>query len=249
MVAPLDDDLAVGLEDVLVEDVLEAPVHPVGPQVAHEVADQLVREEVFPRAIGHGGQARLHEGPAEHDAVEVARVGGHHHQGAPLGQGAQVGQGPLHADARRQILEGREAVAQVGGAEEGREPDGQHPGGEAIDPAVEVTDHIRHIPGRQALHLVAELAGVHLADAPRELLPGGEALGLAARAALEAVDLLDGGVVEDELVAAEGIPLGVPAELLDDAGDDLLLEVGAVGVEVEERGLHGATLHRSARAT
>ena len=86
VVAALDEHARVGLEHVLVEAVLEAPVDAVRAEVVHEEREHRVGEEVLAGAVGGGRQARALEREAEDDRVEVRQVRRHEDEGALLGQ-------------------------------------------------------------------------------------------------------------------------------------------------------------------
>ncbi|MNS84965.1 hypothetical protein D3C72_1188110 [compost metagenome] len=99
VVAALEDDGRVGLQDVLVELVFEPAIDAVCAEVVHEVAEQEVREQVLARAVGERRQPEVVQGVAQHDRVEVARVSRHQDHGALADQRAQVVGVALNQDA------------------------------------------------------------------------------------------------------------------------------------------------------
>src|SRR5262249_49845063 len=99
VVAALDENARVRLEDVLVEPVLQTPVNAVRAEVVHEVREDRVREEVLPRAVRRGRQARALEREAEDDRVEVRQVRRRVDDGTEIAKAPNRLARPLHDDA------------------------------------------------------------------------------------------------------------------------------------------------------
>ena len=251
VIAALQEHLAVGLQDLFVEGVAQPAIDPVRAQVAHEVADQRVAEEVLAGAVGHRGQLGLHQRPAEHDAVHVARVGGHDDQRALLGQPADrreltldadaLGQVPKRVHARQgaQLGEPLHAAGQIRALEQKAEAHGQDLGGHVVDAFVEVALHVLDVVRAEPHRLVAQLVRGHAPQSTGEALPAFELLGVGPHAVFEPVDLPIGGVVEHELEAARRLDPPETGELRDRALHDLAFDVSAVTIELENGRVHG----------
>jgi hypothetical protein len=115
VVAALEEDARVRLQDVFVEVVADAPVDAVGAEVVHEEREDGVGEEVLAGAVRGRGEPRSLQGVAEEDGVEVREVGGHVDGRAAAHELAELLEGAFDDDL---VGDGLEAEELFGPGEE-----------------------------------------------------------------------------------------------------------------------------------
>ncbi len=221
VVAVLERDGRVLLEDVLVDLGRLAPVHLVGAEVVHEVRDEPVREQVETRAVGEGREALVVEGVAQDDRVQVRDVGRTDDERAPVLELARLVHHAVHDEAitdRRHLGEGPREARRREGVEEPREREGEGLRRDAVHLGVEVPEDL----AREVLGDLGE-EGLLLLDA--RLLEERAAPVVPPRqrgvAALGAPLLVEAAALLVDRVGDRGIEPADVARPGDDPGDDL----------------------------
>jgi ribosomal protein L21 len=256
VVAALEEDRRVLLEDLLVQLEAQPAIDAVGAEVVHEERDERVGEQVLAGAVGHRRQPGALERQADHHRVHVRRVRRRDHQRAALGHRAQLLERALDLDPAVELGEqAADAAAHAAASARTRSPaPASAPWSRSGTPA---DRSCRRCPGRSAPPARAARRPArrrHPAEPPGQLAPAPGVL--APRPSSRLISQTQTSFTTYSSDASPPAARGW-SHALDDAALDLAQHALAVGVEAVEAaaGLehrpitrHGALLiHRRRR--
>ncbi len=201
VIAPLDHHRRVGLEDLLVEHRLHAPVDAVRAEVVHEEADDRVRKEVLAGAVDDRRELRALERVAEDQRIQIRGVGRDEDERALPREGQQLLVGPLD---RQQILQslvgGDDLPRELGGAHHRRDQSWDEVLRHGVDARVEVPSDVGGHPHADPVDRAALLLVGHSRDAAEDSAPVAEVLlRLFVPLLGEALRLVEGDLVQRQL--------------------------------------------------